>query len=167
MFRIQILLFFLFALALNVTAQNKKTSDGPGLKESLEWLKKNIVEVKSGGFTIIQKFEYDAADPCKVIYTRTETNSKGISTTFRYEFTLKDIDPYSVNYVLSGTRINVNFFVKNRQRVIQAFRNDVVQKYEFNLSFVAVDVEAARKLVDGFKHTVELCNNQKSDWYSK
>jgi hypothetical protein len=149
-------------------AQTKPNAapEGPSLKASVDWLNKNFGTVSSGPWTYIQKWNYDPADPCKISFSRVETK-EGVSTTFRWDFSMKDVDQYSPFYDVSGTRVEIMILSKNKARVIQRFKNDQVDKYDNQMLMFAPDVETGRKILEALKHTAALCNAAGgTDWYN-
>jgi hypothetical protein len=83
-------------------------------------------------------------------------SQKGSKVNFAYEFNLSDLDAYAVREQTQKDIISVVIAVKNKQRLIKVYKNEVVQPYEEQATIMSKDIENARAITDIIRKTIPL-----------
>jgi hypothetical protein len=115
-------------------------------------LQQIIVPVQTASKNYEPKMNFVA--PAGIRYSYDEVDQKGNKTTHAYEFNLADIDSYAVREQTQKDQINVVLAVRNKQKLIKVYKNEVVEGYSEQALFIAKDIENARAISDLIKKAI-------------
>ena len=124
------------------------------LKDASEWLSKNIGEVKIGTDHFVQSVTYDQAKPYLLTYTQTKTDSKGVATTFVFNFNLDDINKNTITISISGNLMKVKLAIKGNQNFIKVTKNNEPQSYDKDIEIVFDDLDKARNTINALNSAI-------------
>jgi hypothetical protein len=137
------------AMVLFETSTRAQAND---LKAQGSALQNAVVAVQSGSKTYEQKTSFQ--EPAVIRHSYDEIDQKGNRTNYVYEFNLADIDPYAVREQTQKDLISVVVAVRNKQKLIKVYKNEVVQPYDAQTSIIAKDIENARAISDIIKKAI-------------
>src|SRR5687767_10666931 len=121
----KLLLFFILASVIS------RAQDLNGLTSQLQ---QAIVPVQTGSKTYESKLQ--SLLPGVLKYSYDEVDQKGNHTLYAYEFNLADIDPYAVREQTQKDAIYTILAVRNKQKLIKVYKNEVVQPYDEQVSII-------------------------------
>lgn len=124
------------------------------LKDASEWLSKNIGEVKIGTDHFVQSVTYDQSKPYLLTYTQTKTDSKGVATTFVFNFNLDDINKNTITISISGNLMKVKLAIKGNQNFIKVTKNNEPQSYDKDIEIVFDDLDKARNTINALNSAI-------------
>lgn len=124
------------------------------LRSQASALESAVGAAQSGSKSYEQKISF--TEPALIRYSYDETDQKGNRTNYAFEFNLADIDPYAVREQTQKDLISVVVAARNKQKLIKAYKNEVVQPYDAAVFIIAKDIENARGIVDIFKKSIPL-----------
>lgn len=124
------------------------------LKTQVSALGSAVGPAQSGSRNYEQKISF--SDPAIIRYSYDETDQKGNRTNYAFEFNLADIDPYAVREQTQRDLITVVLAARNKQKLIKAYKNEVVQPYDAEVTIISKDIENARVIVDILKKSIPL-----------
>jgi hypothetical protein len=127
-------------------------SQAQDLKGSVTKLQQLVVPVQTASKTYEPKVEF--LQPAVVRYSYDEIDQKGNKVNYAYEFNLSDIDPYAVREQTQKDIINVVLAVRNKQKLVKVYKNEEVQPYDDQVSFISKDIENARAISDVVKNAI-------------
>lgn len=122
------------------------------LKTQAAALANSVTAVQSGSKTFEQKIAFQ--DPAVIRYSYDEIDQKGNRTNYVYEFNLADIDPYAVREQTQKDLISVVVAVRNKQKLIKVYKNEVVQAYDAQTAIIAKDIENGRAIAEIIKKSI-------------
>ena len=122
------------------------------LKSQTTALANAVTAVQSGSKTYEQKIDFQ--EPAVIRYSYDEIDQKGNRTNYVYEVNLADIDPYAVREQTQKDLISVVVAVRNKQKLIKVYKNEVVQAYDAQTAIIAKDIENARAMADLIKKAI-------------
>lgn len=138
-----------FALLFITSASFSQQSE---LNSQASALGNAVGAVQSGAKNYEQKISF--SEPALIRYSYDETDQKGNRTNYAFEFNLADIDPYAVREQTQKDLISVVVAARNKQKLIKAYKNEVVQPYDAQVAIIAKDIENARAIVDIIKKSI-------------
>ena len=124
------------------------------LKSQASALESAIGTVQSGSKNYEQKVSF--TEPALIRYSYDETDQKGNKVNYAFEFNLADIDPYAVREQTQKDLISVSVSARNKQKLIKAYKNEVVQPYDAQMAIISKDIENARAIADIIKKAIPL-----------
>lgn len=124
------------------------------LKTEAAALEKAVGPAQSGSKTFEQKITF--TEPAVIRYSYDETDSKGNRTQYAYEFNLADIDLYAVREQTQKDLISVTLTARNKQKLIKAYKNEVVQPYDAQTAIISKDIDNARAIAAIIKKAIPL-----------
>jgi hypothetical protein len=104
-----------------------------------------------------QKIESAEGDQCLLKATRLETNSKGASDEYVYEFTASDIHEGNSGLSVRGKLIRINLVTAGNEKLIKPYKNGTVDDFEDEFMLYADDVLLAKQIVSAFGVLAEGC----------
>jgi hypothetical protein len=113
-----------------------------------------LQQVQSGSKSYDQKIVF--VEPAAVRYSYDETDQKGNKASYAVEFNLADIDPYAVREQTQKDVISVTVVVRNKEKLIKAYKNELVQPYDAQIAILAKDIDNGRAIVDIIKKAIPL-----------
>ncbi len=149
----------LFTQAIAFLAQNTKAEKRePAVKDAWGIVTSLIGKVDETGEVYEQGIEKaDPANACKVKFSLGDTDSKGATTKYAWEFMLTDIDPSASNISVSSKEIHVNLVTKGRQKLIKPYKNDEAQNFDDGVVIRTNDIVEAKKLLGAFTTLAKEC----------
>ncbi|MBQ4912875.1 hypothetical protein J8L85_00400 [Maribacter sp. MMG018] len=89
------------------------------------------------------------------------TFTKGIAEPKRtrelvYEFSTRDLNRNQMNIGVSGNRIWVELFTKNKQKLVKLYENGQVQNYQYRIDIEATDAVNAKDIIALFRKIEDL-----------
>lgn len=123
-----------------------------GLKELVTKLEQTVGPVQTASKNYEQKITYQ--EPAGIRYSYDEKDQKGNTVNYVYEFNLADLDPYAVREQTQKDLISVVVAVRNKQKLIKVYKNEVVQAYDDQAMIIAKDIENARAITDIIKKAI-------------
>jgi len=91
-----------------------------------------------------------------ILYTLTQTDSKGRSKTTVYEFNFADIDPHTVRAAAQRDVMTVSMSTEKLQKLIKKQYDDEKISYINKLSFYAIDPDNGRKIAEQVKKIIPV-----------
>ena len=138
--------------------------DFSSLQKSLDFITKHTTDLTLGKKTVNQKISFVSGNGTKSIFTSVEADSKGKPAEERYEFYLNDIDANSLNFKVSGDRINIVFVTKDKTKLIRYFKDNSLQDFQNEVDILTSDVEISREMVEAFKAAINSSVVQPVTW---
>ena len=117
----------------------------------------HTIKMEIDGATIEQKAENRDNDDCKMSYMRTETDSKGVATEYKYEFTLSDIDPEDSKVYISGKELQVKLETRDNVKLIKPYKNGEAGSFVYSIDLLVDDVLIAKKMLGAFTTLSAKC----------
>jgi prefoldin subunit 5 len=128
---------------------------GSDAASAIEWLKKNIKEVTLEQETHKQTLEsVEDGKLDKLKFTNRELNPKGTGGEQVYEFSLKDINPLSIQVETKGKWLVVTFESEFKNKIFNSYKDGKIQPFASKIEFSVNDVELARNTVGALKKSV-------------
>ncbi len=148
-----------FIAAVKFINSNSKVRDRLATDAGAAWnyIDKYLKKIETGGSEYDQKMEKQGDDNCKLKFTRVETDSKGSSTEYVYEFILTDIDPSNSGIVVSSGKLYVNFITRGKQKLIKTYKNGEVGNFIYDFDLVVDDVLVAKNMLGAFATLSDIC----------
>ncbi len=126
--------------------------------EAWAFLKEHIRKVEVNGDVYDQSVERPEADnPCKVKLTRNETDSRGSSAAYDWEFMVSDIDPAGSKVSVSSREVRITLATKDGQKLIKPYKNGEAQNFDDEVVVQADDMLEARKILGAFVTLGKQC----------
>lgn len=121
--------------------------------EAEKYLLEEVEQVVIETDTYLQSIEKNSE--CLMKYNMTDVSK---DTRYEYEFNLKDVDPYKIQFNTKGSEAFVILEIKGGNDLIKTIENGEVDKYSAGLQVKAKDVEQARKLETALKMMTDVCS---------
>ena len=141
---------FISALQFLKAGNSDEKGSDMSMEEAGEYLKNAIVNIELPGEKFQQKIEFPDNNNCKVIFTRTETDSKGSSTEYRYEFTMSDIHPENSALSVKSELLLIDLVTNGKEKLIKPFKNGTAENFSYEFPVYAEDVLVAKKILAAF-----------------
>ena len=143
------------ALAFLILAiPTQSLAQSADLKAQGTALENAVVAVESGSRKYEQKIVFQ--EPALIRYSYQETDQKGNTTQYAYEFNLADIDPYAVREQTQKDIISVAIAARNKQKLIKVYKNEVIQPYDEQAAIISKDIDNARAMAEIIKKAIPL-----------
>jgi hypothetical protein len=133
------LLIFLISFSMNSAIAQQSEFD-----QLFNELKGSIKTVQTGNYTYESELTFVNTSVIKYRYTK--TSNKGSAVTYEYELNFADIDPYTVRENTEKDLILVAVKIKNSQKLVKKYQDNIVKAYVSELEFVASDIDNGRKI---------------------
>ncbi len=148
-----------FIGAMRLIHEKSKVQDRTMQDKSaaITFIMENLGKVEINGEVFEQKAETRDNDDCKMNYLLTETDSKGVSTEYKYEFTLSDIDPADSKIYVSGNELQVKLETKDNTKLIKPYKNGEAGSFIYSLELQVSDILVAKKLLGAFVAMSKAC----------
>jgi hypothetical protein len=125
--------------------------------EVLAFLSENIQAIKLPDNTYEQKIEFKDGGTCKMSFTRVETNSKGSSDEYSYEFNVSDIHPGNSKFSVKGKIISINLVTAGNEKLVKPYKNGEAGDFVDDFVIYADDVLLAKSTLAAFEAVSEMC----------
>jgi hypothetical protein len=146
-----------FISAVKFLREKSLVRDRLQTSESAAWdyLSSHLKKVETSGTEYEQKLE--KLDDCKLKFTRVETDSKGESTEYVYEFILTDIDAASSGLVVSSAKLYLNLVTKGKQKLVKTYKNGEAGNFVYDFDLFVDDVLVAKNMLGAFSTLMDSC----------
>jgi hypothetical protein len=134
------------------------------LQKALDYITKNTTELTLDKKAVSQKINFIPGNGTKSIFTYTESDPKGKPIEERYEFYLNDIDANSINFKVSGKKINVISVSQNKTKFIKYYKDNILQDFQNEISILTTDIETSREMTEAFKSAIKSSETQPTAW---
>ncbi len=125
--------------------------------EAMAYVTKAIDQVVINTDTYLQKLDKDEKDNCLMHFHSTDVSE---DTKYDYDFNLKDIDPYKIQFNTRGNEVFLTMQVKGGNDLVKKFENGEVDKFTDGFEIRAKDIEQARKLETALRMITESCGEK-------
>ncbi|MBN2350209.1 MAG: hypothetical protein JXJ22_15325 [Bacteroidales bacterium] len=143
-----------------LSVHNKSKTEKRSFKDKVaawDYLVKHLVKIENSSESFDQQIEKIEGNECKLKYTRIETDSKGASSEYIFEFTLTDIDQDKCSISVSGKEIKVNLITRDRQKLIKPYKNGEAENFCYDFDMYFEDVLVAKKVLAAFSTLTSSC----------
>ena len=149
-----------FIAAIKFLHEKSKVANRLLQDKSAAWnyLAGHLGKIEIAGNVYDQKIEKQEDNSCKIKFTRVETDSKGASTEYVYEFVASDIDPANSGISVKGKELSVDLVTKGKQKLIKPYKNGEAGNFDIDMNVVSDDVLLAKNILAAF---TTLSNNCK------
>ncbi len=159
------ILFFDPLAAKNFVAAIRFLKENSGVEERATMSRKEAMAFLSGNIQNIdlpddqyeQKLEVGEGEDCKMSFTRVETDSKGGSDEYRYEFHVSDIHAGSSSFSVKGKLIIINLETQGNEKLIKPYENGEADDFEDNFIIYSDDILMAKKILAALASLSEGC----------
>jgi len=124
-------------------AEYKQTAPDGSLAEKIKHVAAFVTNVEEGSDRYDQSLEHVEKDVVKYTVVSSDTKS---STEEIYEFNLSDINFRTIDYLVRGKSISVEFSTHASDKVIKYYKDANVGNYQNTVAIKTNDVETARNL---------------------
>ncbi len=147
-------------ILLNIAVLNAQES----LQKKLASLKEKISEIQIDKTVIHQSLEIKDELKGKILFTSTEVDEKGKSSSESYEFYLSDIDKNTVVRKVSGKKMLVSLSTNNNLKFIKHMKEDQLDGYVNGITIIALNADQAKELSTIIVESIPLVKNTGPDW---
>ncbi len=151
------------ALVRLVQLSNEKNQDfliqgkeNPAVKESLDYLIHNIIDVSVNEKTYKQSLFYEEEKPEIITFEIVDLDK---DDKLSYELNLKDLNEQKVSFDTRGKEVLVMAEIKGKQDLIKSTKNGEDDKFVDKLSIKAKGIEEARIIVHALKYLINKLNS--------
>ncbi len=148
-----------FMAAIRFLKTNSEVEDRADMNkdEAIAFLSGNIQNIDSPEEQYEQKLEVKDEGNCKISFTRAETDNKGASDEYIYEFIVSDI--YSGSSKLSVKRkiIEINLVTRGNEKLIKPYKNGEAGNFVDDFVIYVDDILLAKKTLAAFVALSEGC----------
>ena len=114
------------------------------VSEAVDILKNTAREVSSGNIIYEQEITVDP-DEKKLEFKKTVSDGKTVKE-YLYEVSLDDLNPKSLEIVVSGKKVAVIAKTKHMEKAVKSYKDGKVLPYQNKIEIMAGDVNEARKI---------------------
>ncbi len=125
--------------------------------EALSFLSENIQTVKLPDKAYEQKIELKDEGTCKMSFTRVETNSKGSSDEYIYEFNVSDIHPGNSKFSVKGKIISISLITAGNEKLIKPYKNGEAGDFVDDFLIYTDDILLAKSILAAFEALSMKC----------
>lgn len=148
-----------FIAAISFMFENSQIEDRTLDDENIafEYLNSNLKKVEVGNNIYEQKIEKIDDNICKLKYTLTKTDSKGVSIENAYEFMALDIDTENSSIAIYGKELKVSIVTNAKEKLIKPYKNGEAGNFIYKFDLYADDILTAKKLLAAFQSLSDIC----------
>ena len=126
-------------------------------EEAMAFILENIQNLELPDKQYEQKLEVGDEGSCKMSFTRVETNNKGASDEYKYEFNVSDIHPGSSKFFVKGKSISISLVTLGNEKLIKPYKNGEAGDFVDDFIIYADDILLAKKTLAAFAALSEEC----------
>lgn len=148
-----------FVAAMKFLQNKSKVANRLMQDKNAAWtyLNGHLGKIEIDGNVYDQKIEKQEDNNCKIKFTRVETDSKGASTEYVYEFIASDIDPANSGISVSGKELSVDLVTKGKQKLIKPYKNGEAGNFGYDLNITTDDVLLTKNILAAFSTLANNC----------
>ncbi len=113
--------------------------------EAIAFLTENIQNIDLPEDQYEQKIEMEDENTCKMSFTRIESDSKGASDQYIYEFSVSDIHPGTSKFAVKGELVTISLVTIGNEKLIKPYKNSEAGDFVDDFIIYADDVLLAKK----------------------
>ncbi len=125
--------------------------------EAIAFISENILNIDLQDKQYEQKIEFKDEGACKMSFTRVETNSKGSSDEYTYEFSVSDIHPGNSKFTVKGNLISINLVTAGNEKLIKPYKNGESGDFIDDFVIYTDDILLAKSTLAAFEALSEIC----------
>jgi hypothetical protein len=145
------------ALKYLATTAIPKEKDWSNKEIAMKYVVETIGNFSNAGKEVKQKVELVSNDPCKINFTVSTIDNKGVTTEEIFEFSLTDMNKLMVEYKTTGGNVFIKLTCKNQQKLIKVYKNGVQQSYASSVEIMEDDVDTAKNMADALRNAIIKC----------
>ncbi len=148
-----------FIAAIHFIYQNSRSEDHSFADEktAFDYLNNSIGKVEISGTIYDQKIKRDNENKCKLTYSCSQTDSKGTTTEFAFEFQISDIDADHSSIAISGKELKVNLNTREKEKLIKPYREGEASNFIYGFDIYTDDILTAKKIITTFDILAKQC----------
>jgi hypothetical protein len=126
-------------------------------EQAIAFLSENIQNIELPEDQYEQKIELDGEENCIMSFSRVETDSKGASDLYIFEFNISDIHPDNSKIIIKGEIIAINLVTLGSEKLIKPYKNSEAGNFVDDLLIYVDDILLAKKTLAAFATLTEGC----------
>ncbi len=148
-----------FMAAIRFLKSNLVAADRSDLNqdEAIKFLSGNIQNLDLPDDKYEQKLEFTEEGKCQMSFTRTETDKKGASVEYAYEFNVSDIHPGNSKFSIKGEIVAINLITNGNEKLIKPYKNGEAGNFVDDFFIYVDDVLLAKKTLAAFASLSKGC----------
>ncbi len=148
-----------FMAAIRFLGENSKVENREEMskEDAMAFISSNIMDIELQDEKFEQSLEVIEEGNCKLRFTRVETDDKGESDEFIYEFTVSDIHPRTSQLEISGELVEVHLITRGNEDLIKPYENGEAENFQDEFTILVDDVLIAKKTLAVFAALSEAC----------
>ncbi len=148
-----------FISAIRFLKENSGVEDSSVMQkeEAMTFLIENIQTIELSDKQYEQKMEVTDEESCKVSFQRVETDSKGGSREYRYEFNLSDIHSKNSKFTIKGAGVLINLITQGGEKLIKPYKDGEAGDFVDDFIIYTDDVQLAKQILAAFAALSETC----------
>ncbi len=148
---------FMAAIRFLKTNSMDETRSGMSKDEAIDFLSGNIQNIDLPDEKYEQKLEFKAEGKCQVSFARKETDKKGASIEYTYEFNVSDIHPENSKFIIKGEILAINLITNGNEKLIKPYKNGEAGDFVDDFFIYVDDVLLAKKTLAAFASLSKAC----------
>jgi hypothetical protein len=125
--------------------------------EAIIFLSGNIQNIDLQDDKYEQKLEFKENGNCKMSFIRVETNNKGASEEYTYDFNISDIHSGSSKFTVKGKMISINLVTLGNEKLIKPYKNGEAGDFIDDFVIYMDDILLAKLTLAAFETLSEVC----------
>jgi len=148
-----------FIAAIKFLKDNSTVEERTDLsqEEAIDFLTGNIQNLDLPGARYEQKFEAKEVENCIMSFTRVETDDKGVSDEYTYEFNITDIHPDNSKLSTDDELVVINLVTVGNKKLIKPYENGEADDFIDDFDIYADDILIAKKTLAAFVALSRVC----------
>jgi hypothetical protein len=137
------------------TVADEKTAMSP--EEARAFLLENIQNIDLTDEKYEQKLEFKEEGKCQMSFKRKESDKKGVSIEYTYEFNVSDIHPGNSKFIIKGETVAINLITNGNEKLIKPYKNGEAGDFVDDFFIYIDDVLLAKKTLAAFSSLSKGC----------
>ena len=126
-------------------------------EQAIAFLSENIQNIELPEDQYEQKIELEGEENCIMSFSRVETDSKGASDQYIFEFNISDIHPGNSKIIIKGEIIAINLVTLGSEKLIKPYKNSEAGNFVDDLLIYVDDILLAKKTLAAFATLSKGC----------
>jgi hypothetical protein len=158
--------YIISAITIAIAKSKAKMPEFTSLQQSLDFIKNNTGDATIDAKSVKQKIEFIPGQGTKAALTIDESDSKGKSINYQYNFYLADLETNSLNFKVSGKKVTLFCNTKNKIKFIKYVKDNVQQDFQYDLEILNNDIETTREVLEAYKYALKASEVQPAAYKS-
>jgi hypothetical protein len=154
------------AMGYAITKSKSKMPEFGNLQQALDFIKNNTVDLTIDNKPLKQKITFGNEEGTMSVLNITEADSKGNSIENIYEFYLASLEMNSLNFKVSGKKVNILCVTSNKVKLVKYTKANAPQNYQNDLEILMADIETTREVIEAFKFAAKNSEWKPITWKS-